>query len=116
MGLCICKPGPVSTLQRLRPGMWTSTIYLGLPSPTGSSNLPARIERTTLSPEPCGTRRPGLFGLTAREVYQAADVATGTGGLLPHLFILTSALRRVGGLPFCGTFCSVTVPSDAPSR
>ena len=40
-----------------------------------------------------GTGRPcpGLHGLSARGVYQATDVATGAGGLLPHLFTLTPA-------------------------
>ncbi len=35
----------------------------------------------------------GLFGLTTPEVYPAAAIAPGTGGLLPHLFTLTPEFR-----------------------
>ena len=40
--LCICKPGPVSTLRRI------SIIYLAVPSPARSSDLPSGIERVVL--------------------------------------------------------------------
>ena len=40
----------------------------------------------------------GLHGLTAPGVYLAADVATDTGGLLPHPFTLTEPLAWPGGL------------------
>ncbi len=38
---------------------------------------------------PYGRRRRDLFGLAPGGVYQAPDVATGTGELLPHRFTLT---------------------------
>ena len=44
------------------------------------------------------TGNAGLHGLSAPGVYLAADVATDTGGLLPHRFTLTKPLSGSGGL------------------
>ncbi len=93
----------------------------------------------TLRQRAAGSSFSGIRGLSARGVYQAADVATDTGGLLlsaaettypargrAHLFILTSLMLRrrrtststptIGGFPFCGTFRNTAVTSDIPSR
>lgn len=101
-----------------------SAIYLGSRSRVTSIDLPAGIKRAALIPSEDGN--PGLFGLSARRVYQAAPLTRSTGGLLLHLFTLASPkpLRRraststltIGGFPFCGTFRSATVTSGAPSR
>ncbi len=91
-----------------------SAICLGFRSRGTSINLPAGIGRAALFlPE---SRNPGLFGLSARRVYQAATLTRSTGGRLPHLFTLASALRQIGGFPFCGTFRGPTVTSETPSR
>ena len=54
-----------------------------------------------------------LFGLAPDGVYLASRVTTRTGELLPHLFTLTSALRR--RFAFCGTFLGVTPTGRYPA-
>jgi hypothetical protein len=84
----------------------TSIIYLASASPLRSSSLPILLslkkefERAALHP---GNKFPGkqdLFGLSTCGVYQAADVTTRTGGLLPHPFTLTVPVIKqdLGGL------------------
>lgn len=118
-----------------------SAIYLGCRSRGTSISLPAGIGRTALIPPEGGN--PGLFGLSARGVYQAALLTHGTGGLLlwapkrlsrteagpPFHFyppkpwrrrtlpkLQPKAFRPAGNFPFCGTFRNATVPGGAPSR
>jgi len=96
-----CTPGPVP------PSREAAAIHLGLPSPAGSSGLPAGIGRATLNrlrrPPPCGD---SPLGLAPGGVYRAIPVTRDAGGLLPRRFTLTapSARRSV----FCGTFPRVT--------
>lgn len=60
--------------------MQGSAIYLGCRSRGTSISLPAGIGRAALIPPEGGN--PGLFGLSAHGVYQAALLTQGTGGLL----------------------------------
>ena len=81
----------------------STTIHLGQPSPTASSNLPG---------SPLGTgggpfRPTPLFGLAPGGVYRAANCCQSRGALLPHLFTLTDRGRRY---IFCGTFRGLTPP------
>lgn len=73
---------------------WT-TIHLGCASPHTSSNLPGNCAGHTLA-----ARRPRapLFGLAPGGVYRAADCCQPRGALLPHLFTLAGARRRLGGM------------------
>ena len=43
-------------------------------------------------------RSPSLFGLAPCGVYPASALYSGSGALLPHLFTLTLALARDGGI------------------
>jgi hypothetical protein len=61
-------------------------IDLGEQSPTRSICLPS-----DLGEQPSSI---GLRGISTREVYQASEVASTAGGLLPHLFTLTTLLDR----------------------
>jgi len=109
-GLCICKPDPVTALlpkQIERP----SIIYLGPRSREASIDLPSGSGG---QPSPALRRSPGIHGLSARGVYQAAPLTRHAGGLLPHLFTLTRL--AAGGIPFCGTFRGTVVPDRPPSR
>jgi len=97
-GLCICKPGsvPPTEMKGLR---HLSRIRLAT-----DLYRPTRRERTS-RPLPClAAALPGLFGLSARGVYQAALLAQGTGELLPHLFILACRQSRHGRFPFLRHF------------
>ena len=62
-------------------------IYLGLPSPAGSSNLPESRRAALCS----------LFGLASNGVYMDPSCYQESGGLLHHLSTLTPACR-------CGIF------------
>lgn len=83
-----CKPGSVLH----------SVIDLGRMSPSASCSLPP----VRMVPENrSGAGSPLPFGLTVYLALQpmrctAACVATGTGGLLPRLFILITAYSRDG--------------------
>ena len=69
-------------------------IYLGLPSPAGSSDLP-------------GSRRAALcflFGLASNGVYMDPSCYQKSGGLLHHLSTLTAD----AAVYFCCTFPGVT--------
>ena len=70
-------------------------MHLRQPSPAASSDLPG-------SPLGAGgaARRPRapLFGLAPGGVYPAAACCHPRGALLPHLFTLTGAVRRFGGM------------------
>ncbi len=70
-------------------------IDLGEQSPTRSICLPS-----DLGEQPSSI---GLRGISTREVYQASEVTSTAGGLLPHLFTLTTGLDR----------CSVAVSLSA---
>ncbi len=123
-GLSINTRASISRILFPRASTRDSAIYLGSRSRETSIDLPAGIKRAALIPSEDGN--PSLFGLSARGVYQAASLTRGTGGLLPHLFILTSpkpwrkrastSASTVGGFPFCGTFHGTTVTSGTPSR
>ena len=82
-------------------GIGAAAIHLDLPSPAGSSSLPAGIGRAALKrlrwPFPEGT---GRLGLAPGGVYRAAPVTRGAGGLLPHRFTLTPG-RRTGREAVC---------------
>ena len=73
-----------------------SAIYLGCRSRGTSISLPAGIGRAALIPPESGN--PGLFGLSARGVYQAALLTHGTGGLL--LWAPKRLSRAKAGPPF----------------
>jgi hypothetical protein len=89
-------------------------IYLGLLSPKDSSDLPG-----SLAPSVAGYEAGHLSFLTrscSRVGFTQTRVATGTGGLLHHLFTLTLQSRRggTGGGMFsvalsvpCGPTCYV---------
>ncbi len=68
-------------------------IYLGTPLLTHSSSLPEsqRDEPSRGNGEPLPS---SLFGLAPDGVYQATAVTCNAGGLLPHLFTLTSNRHR----------------------
>jgi hypothetical protein len=55
------------------------------------------------------TTNAGIHGLSAPGVYLATDVATDTGGLLPHPFTLTSLAK--GGLLSVALAVKVLQPS-----
>jgi len=91
----------------------STTIHLGQPSPTASSNLPGSAFGTdagnTKHPIGAVVRCPTpLFGLAPGGVYRAANCYQSRGALLPHLFTLT---RQAWRYIFCGTFHGLT-----PSR
>ena len=68
------KPGSVPLLRG------SAIIPLGLPSPTGSSNLPGSS---------AGHASASLFGLAPDGVYRAVRRYRGRGELLPRRFTLT---------------------------
>lgn len=73
-----------------------AVIHLGLPSPAGSSGLPAGIGRAALN-RLRSTPEAGVpFGLAPGGVYRAVPVTRDAGGLLHHRFTLTPLTR--GGL------------------
>ena len=116
------KKGPsikacASVSRVLFPIAWAFAIYLVPLLPTGSIDLPSRPK---VALEGRAFHVPTLRNIQYTWSFSAwglpsCPVARSTGGLLPHLFILTSTLRRVGGFPFCGTFRSASVPEYAPS-
>src|SRR5213076_1556484 len=75
-----------------------AAIHLGLPSPAGSSGLPAGIGRAALERlrrrTPSRVVRP--LGLAPGGVYRATPVTRGAGGLLPHRFTLTASRPEPG--------------------
>ena len=73
--LCICKPGSVPLLRGV------STIYLGPRSHAASIDLPSGIGRAALIP-PCDGN-PGIHGLSAHGVYQAALLTQDAVGSYP---------------------------------
>jgi len=90
----------------------STTIHLGQPSPTASSNLPGSAFGTdagnTKHPIGAVVRCPTpLFGLAPGGVYRAANCYQSRGALLPHLFTLTNRGRRY---IFCGTFHGLAPP------
>lgn len=92
------KPGsvPVSNKQ-------ASVIYLGLPSPVNSSDLPLGIGRAALN-------APVYMVLQlARDTNKC--ITTLAGRLLPHLFTLTFPSKRKAVI-----FCYPAPPSRVASR
>ena len=78
------KPGSVPPLQG------SAIIPLGLPLPTGSSNLPGSS---------AGHASASLFGLAPDGVYRAVHRYRERGGLLPRRFTLACApCDAIGGL------------------
>src|SRR5690242_11210278 len=71
-----------------------AAIPLGGASPRRSSSLPGSGADHTSRVSP----RAPLFGLAPSGVFRAADGYPPRGALLPHLFTLAGALRRLGGL------------------
>ena len=67
---------------------WT-VIHLGCVSPRTSSDLPGNS---------AGHANVPLFGLAPSGVFRAVVCYHRRGALLPHLFTLTGALRRLGGM------------------
>ncbi len=95
------------------------TICLMRPNPEASGEPPVSPQWSTVGP--CG--KASLFGLAPGGVYQASDVTTGTGALLPHRFTLTRK-HRAATLPFCtlawrflfcGTFLRVAPTGRYPA-
>jgi hypothetical protein len=91
----ICKPDPVLPKE-------AAIIYLGLPSPAGSIDLPSDSDGPSSLPRGFHLRRlsaagnpwagiVGIRGLSTPGVYLAAPVTRNTGGLLHHHFTLTAA-------------------------
>ncbi len=66
-----------------------TVIHLGRVSPRASSDLPGSSAGHTIAP---------LFGLAPGGVYRAAACCHPRGALLPHLFTLAGARRRLGGM------------------
>jgi len=77
------KPGSVPPLRGL------AIIPLGLPSPTGSSNLPGSS---------AGHASASLFGLAPDGVWRAVERCRRRGELLPRRFTLTDRVPPTGGL------------------
>ena len=73
-----------------------AVIHLGLPSPAGSSGLPAGIGRATLDRLRSAPKAGAPLGLAPGGVYRAVPVTRDAGGLLHHRFTLTPLAR--GGL------------------
>jgi len=71
-----------------------AAIPLGGASPRRSSSLPGSGADHTSRVSPPAP----LFGLAPGGVFRAADGYPPRGALLPHLFTLAGALRRLGGL------------------
>ena len=92
-GFC---PGPCAPV---------AAIHLGLPSPAGSSGLPADSGGQPSSARASRTRGGGtLLGLAPGGVYLAATVTRRAGELLPHRFTLTGTVQQRRRSVFCGTF------------
>ncbi len=101
------KPGSVSPAE---PGRRSSLWDDGYPSPLAAypgleRDGPPRVRATTR----VALALP-LLGLAPGGGCLAARVAAGAGGLLHHLFTLTSVRWDEGGLLFCGPF-----PSGRPA-
>ena len=95
------KPGSVPLLRG------SAIIPLGLPSPTGSSNLPGSS---------AGHASASLFGLAPDGVYQAIERYRRCGGLLPHRFTLTDRVAPAGGLLSVALSVAFALRLIAPSR
>jgi hypothetical protein len=78
-----------------------AVIHLGLPSPAGSSGLPAGIGRATLDRLRSALVVSAPFGLAPGGVYRAVPVTRDAGGLLHHRFTLTSAPSISWGEAVC---------------
>ena len=75
-----------------------AAIHLGLPSPAGSSGLPAGSGGQPSS-ACAGRQLPAApLDLAPGGVYQAVRVTPAAGGLLHHRFTLTAAANHGGGL------------------
>ncbi len=66
-----------------------TAIHLRRTSPCACSDLPGSDAGHAIAP---------LFGLAPGGVYRAANCYQSRGALLPHLFTLAGARRRLGGL------------------
>ena len=106
MGQPACKPGSVWPLEfefQRRGGHSSGISVTGyLLQPTRTMSLETRriraIAGSILS----------LFGLAPDGVYHAVTIAGARGGLLPHLFTLTSQMRPITAL-FAGGLFSVAL-------
>ena len=96
------KPGSVPPLRG------SAIIPLGLPLPTGSSNLPGSS---------AGHASASLFGLAPDGVYRAAERYRQRGELLPRRFTLTCApFDAIGGLFSVALSVALVLRRIAPSR
>ena len=95
------KPRSVrSWLDETSKAIIGTIIHLDPASPRGSSSLPeAQEERAAPRPPKCALP---LLGLAPDGGCLAADIATGAGGLLHHLFTLSSKGLRPEAVIFCG--------------
>jgi hypothetical protein len=101
-----CRPDPVP--GRLAAGR-AAAIHLGLPSPAGSSGLPAGSDGP--SSNACAGARGLPLGLALGGVYPAVSVTRDAGGLLHHRFTLTPALVKHTGR---GGLFSVALSRGSP--
>lgn len=104
---------PVSRILFPRASTRYSAIYLGSRSRVTSIDLPAGIGRAVLFLPEGGS--PGLFGLSARRVYQAAIITDGAVVSCTTLSPLPVPFGHRRS-PLCCTFRGTTVTSGAPSR
>src|SRR5262245_5128542 len=136
------RPGGRRTSRSIRRVLWSrrrnarpAAIHLGLPSPAGSSGLPADSGGQPSSVCAGHPFRRGPLGLAPGGVYRATPVTRDAGGLLLHRFTLTAAARAVAavsslwhfpagrpGLPLATTLpCGARTflggaPGSAPTR
>ena len=92
-----CTPGSVPAPPEMTGPV--AAIHLGLPSPAGSSGLPAGSGGPpSIACAGRDAEARGPFGLAPGGVYRATPVTRGAGGLLPHRFTLTGGWTPAGGL------------------
>lgn len=88
-------------------------ISLGEPLPTRSSGLPgAQGKRATSRPQ---MRTLPLLGLAPGGGYLATGITTGAGGLLHHLFTITTRARKHEGYLFLWP-CPAGYPAPGVTR
>ena len=86
----------------------TASSFIYATYPPGPDGPSSNAEGKKINP----LHIPGLHGLTARKVCLVQRVTHVAGGLLPHLFTLTSIAR--GGLNLCNTICHHAVTHMKP--
>ncbi len=91
-----CTPGSVKRAEAR-----VAVIHLGLPSPAGSSGLPADSGEQPSNVCAGHDRSRDPLDLAPGGVYQAAPVTRGAGGLLPHRFTLTAPAAETSVAAVC---------------